>query len=96
MSKKSFKGGFDSLLGGADHKEEAPQKKVRLRRRGPKPTHEAPVVRATFILDEADLDKFKAIAYWERRNISQQMRQAIAEYVKAYEKKNGPVKPIER
>ena len=95
MSKKSFKGGFDSLLGGADQKEEAPQK-IRLRKPGPKPKHDAPVVRATFILDEADLDKFKAIAYWERRDISQQLRQVIAEYVKAYEKKNGPVKPIER
>lgn len=92
--KKSFTGGVDSLLGGADRKEEAPQK-VRIRKPGRPTTRTSPTTRATFILEEETLEKFKAIAYWERLHISQQLRNLMADYVKAYEKKHGPVKPIE-
>lgn len=95
MSKKSFNAGLNSLLGESPTRPEAAPQKIRrqTRKPGPAPKHVGPVVRATFILDPDQLAKFKAIAYWERKDISEQLRGVIAEFVKAYEKKNGPVEP---
>ena len=50
--------------------------------------------RATFIVDEALLDKLKAIAYWDRLLIKDVINTALQEAVAKYEKKNGAVKPI--
>lgn len=46
-------------------------------------------IRATFIVREDYLDKIKALAYWERKDIKQVVDEAMTEYLK---KKN--VKPL--
>lgn len=50
--------------------------------------------RATFIVDEALLDKLKAIAYWDRVLIKEVINSALQDVVAKYEKKNGSVNPI--
>jgi hypothetical protein len=52
--------------------------------------------RATFIVNEADLEKIKAVAYWERLPIKEVIGAAIRGYVEKYEAKNGAVKPVSR
>ncbi len=52
--------------------------------------------RATFIVDEALLDKLKAIAYWDRVLIKEVINSALQDAVAKYEKKNGSIKPIPR
>jgi len=87
--KKNFKGGLDSLLG------EQPEKPKRGRpvtqfkeitkssQEGTKENE----TRATFIVDEEILDKIKAIAYWDRRQIKDVINLALS----SYEKKAGEV-----
>lgn len=87
MSKKNFKGGLDSLLGG-EATRNAPEQKA---------LEEAPTetegkgkdIRATFIVDEDLHEKVKAIAYFERENIKDTLDKALREYTGAYESKNG-------
>lgn len=97
MSKKTFTGGLNSLLG-----EEPPQKPkvgrpqtqfkevTKSSQEGTK-EHET---RATFIVREDLLDKLKAIAYWERTMIKEVVNTALQETIAKYEKKNGNIKPI--
>jgi hypothetical protein len=96
MSKKNFTGGLNSLLG------EQPEKPKRGRpvtqtkeitkssQEGTKENE----TRATFIVDEALLEKLKAIAYWDRVLIKDVVNTALQEAVDKYEKKNGAIKPI--
>lgn len=96
MSKKSFTGGLDSLLG------EQPQKPKRGRpvtstREITKSSQEGTKegeTRATFIVREELVDKLKAIAYWDRMKIKDIIASALEEAVSKYEKRNGVVKPI--
>ncbi len=50
--------------------------------------------RATFIVDEDLLEKLKAVAYWERLNIKEVINETFQNYVEAYEKAKGTIKPI--
>lgn len=50
--------------------------------------------RATFIVSEADLERIKAMAYWERITIKEIVNAALREYIKRHETKNGPIQPI--
>ncbi|MBL7814212.1 MAG: hypothetical protein JNL70_04325 [Saprospiraceae bacterium] len=50
--------------------------------------------RATFIVEEALLDKLKAIAYWDRLNIKDVINDSFRYYLDAYETQNGEVNPI--
>jgi ACT domain-containing protein len=96
MSKKSFTGGLNSLLG------EQPEKPKRGRpvtqtkeitkssQEGTKENE----TRATFIVNEELLDKLKAIAYWDRVLIKDVVNTALQETVAKYEKKSGAIKPI--
>lgn len=105
---KSFKGGLDSLIGGAATKNStkaevaAPKKKGRPRTstKVPKDTTEEGTLpgekRATFIVKEEQLEKLKAVAYWERVKIKDVLTSALEKYLEAYEKKNGPVKKVKR
>lgn len=105
---KSFKGGLDSLIGGAATKSStkaevvAPKKKGRPRTstKVPKDTTEEGTLpgekRATFIVKEEQLEKLKAVAYWERVKIKDVLTSALEKYLEAYEKKNGPVKKMKR
>lgn len=89
MSKKSFTSGLDSVLLGGVPKEKPQEKQAQ--KQAPKPPKE---IRATFIVDPQDIEKLKAIAYWERLKIKEVADDMIKGYIKAYEKKNGAVKPI--
>lgn len=96
MSKKNFKGGLDSLLG--DSKE--PKKVGRPKTQNKvitKSSQEGTKVnetRATFIVKEELLDKLKAIAYWERSLIKDEVNKALEDYLERYEKSKGDIKPI--
>ncbi len=97
MSKKSFTGGINSLLG------EAP---VEIPKRGRPKTSTKEITkssqegtkenetRATFIINEELLEKLKAIAYWDRSLIKDVVNKAIQEAVWKYEEVNGEIKPI--
>lgn len=50
--------------------------------------------RATFIMQEALLEKIKAIAYWDRRKIRSVHAEAVLRYVEQWEALHGPVKEI--
>lgn len=49
--------------------------------------------RTTFIIDEAVLNDFKLVAYWERSAIKDLLHDAMQDVVTAYIKKHGPLKP---
>jgi hypothetical protein len=51
-------------------------------------------IRATIIVKMDALEKMKAIAYWDRKKIRDVFGDAVAQYLAAYEKKNGPVQPV--
>jgi len=93
MAKKNFTGGIGSLLG--ETKTTGPKREPSSGS-APTPQTSTPAVdtetRATFIVNESDLDKLKAIAYWDRVLIKEVLGQAIKEYLERYEKANGVVK----
>lgn len=91
MSKKSFKGGIDGLLGG-DTKAASPNKKgtrgrpktnfkevTKTSQKGTKENE----TRATFIVNEEVLEKVKALAYWERTSIKEVLAEALADHIKS-------------
>jgi hypothetical protein len=107
---KSFKGGLDSLIGGKTtaKKSTAPKGAEVPRKRG-RPTTVTKVAkdtteegtlpgekRATFIVKEEQLEKLKAVAYWDRSKIKDVITSALEKYLDAYEKKNGPIKKVKR
>jgi hypothetical protein len=103
---KTFKGGLDSLIGGAKAQPKkstkaevaAPKKRGRPTTvtKVPKDTTEEGTLpgekRATFIVKEEQLEKLKAIAYWDRVKIKNVMDAALEKHIAAWEKKHGPVK----
>lgn len=109
MAKKSFRSGLDAVLGGstgtAERKEIAAAAEGRSKRGRPKTNHRTiekssqegckeAETRATFIVSEADLEKVKALAYWERLQIKDVIGAALRDYVERYEKKTGELKPV--
>jgi len=95
MSKKNFSGGLNSLLGGkGETQQETPQKPpVKAGRGRPKKEENEKGTRATLIIKNDNLEKLKAIAYWERITIKQVVNEALENYIKKYEKNKGEVKP---
>jgi hypothetical protein len=102
MSKKSFVGGLNTILGEGANKPGEPEKPKKGR-----PTTQTKVItkssqegtkenetRATFIVREDLLDKLKAIAYWDRVLIKEVINTALQEAVDKYEKKNGVIKAM--
>lgn len=96
MSKKDFKGGLGSLLGeaptvgrGRPKGETSPAREItKTSQEGTK----AKETRATFIVNEDQLEKLKAIAYWDRLMIKDVVATAFEEYISKYEKKSGEIK----
>lgn len=95
MSKKDFKGGLDSLLGDNEKpKRGRPKTQDKEITKSSQEGTKVNETRATFIVNEELLDKLKAIAYWERSLIKDEINKALESRVEKYEKKNGAVKPI--
>ena len=85
MSKKDFKGGLDSLLGG-----EATREEIKTAPTAPTVAEsKVKEIRATFIVDEDLHEKIKAISYFERENIKDTLDKALRAYISKYEKANG-------
>ena len=99
MSKKNFTGGLSSLLG--ENNKEVKATKVgrpktqfkEITKTSQEGTKENET-RATFIVNEDLLDKFKAIAYWDRVLIKEVINTALQDAVAKHEKKSGEIKPI--
>jgi len=96
MSKKNFKGGLSSLLGD----QPSPAKTGRPRTQTKKPTKSSEEgtkegeTRATFIVKIELLEKLKALAYWKRRLIKDEVNDLLAEAIERYEAESGKIKPI--
>lgn len=50
--------------------------------------------RATFILSESILEQLRCIAYWDRTLIKDVVTEALQDYIRNYEEKNGEIKLI--
>lgn len=50
--------------------------------------------RRTYICNDEIADKVAAIAYWDRKSLKDLVEEMQSGFVKAWEKKNGPVKPV--
>lgn len=82
MAKKSFKTGFDSLLGSdnigssyvKEKKEESSKKNE---------------IRATFIVQADQLENLKAISFWERKLIKTVLCEALDKYINDYKVEKG-------
>ena len=96
MSKKSFTGGLNSLLGDQPEKPKRvrPQTSTREITKSSQEGTKENETRATVIVKEEVLEKLKAVAYWERELIKEVVNTALEDYLSRYEKKNGAVKPI--
>lgn len=49
--------------------------------------------RFTFVMNKAQAEALKNIAYWERMKAKDVIMQAVADYLQAYETKHGAIKP---
>ena len=108
---KSFSGGLSSLLQSTKEEPQVKQEVEREKRGRPKTstreitkssqegTREGET-RATFIVKESALETFKALAFWERKELKKAMQEAMEAYIttrtpaqikqaqKAYEERN--------
>lgn len=82
MSKKSFKAGFDTLLG-----EEISSTETKLNNNNIKKE-----IRATFLVDMEQHEKLKAISFWGRKHIKTSLNEALEAYINKYEETNGKIK----
>jgi hypothetical protein len=96
MSKKSFSGGLNSLLGDQPEKPKRgrPVTQTKEITKSSQEGTKENETRATFIMNEELLEKLKAIAYWDRVLIKEVINTALQEAISKYEKKNGVIKPI--
>jgi hypothetical protein len=78
MTKKSFKTSFNLLL-------DEDRSKI-------KKKSDSKEIRATFIVKEDNIEKLKAIAYWERDKIKNILNEALSKYIELYEKEKGIIK----
>ncbi|WP_040614933.1 hypothetical protein [Rickettsia endosymbiont of Ixodes scapularis] len=78
MTKKNFKTGFDGLLTNSS------TNKIKC--------DAQETLRATFVVNAEQLEKLKAISYWQRKKIKDTVEDAFNFYISDYEKKNGLIK----
>jgi hypothetical protein len=108
MSKKTFSGGLDSLLGELPNKPKL-GRSITSTREITKSSQEGTKeneTRATFIVREDYLEKIKSMAYWESLRLTIETQKpttvfikdiintALGEAIERHEKKFGPIKPI--
>ncbi|MCY1636394.1 hypothetical protein [Marinifilum sp. D737] len=72
MAGKNFKSGIDGLLQASTSEKKESDKKIR---KG---------IKATYYYDATQLDKIKAIAYYDRKPIGKVIEEALEEYIKSY------------
>lgn len=106
MAKKDFKGGLSSLLGDNKPKPIQETETKEIPKKGRPKTVTKTITktsqngtkngetRATFIVKEEQLDKLKALAYWERIQIKEVIHNVIEKYIEDYERENGEIKNI--
>jgi hypothetical protein len=94
MSKKDFTGGFNSLLGeGPLQKKETRGRKKIVTREISKSSQEGTKegeTRATFIVREDYLEKLKALAYWERCMLKEEVDKILREFLRGANVKPRP------
>jgi hypothetical protein len=102
MAKKNFNQGINSLLGStreiSDSQEQENnfaqfQKELR---GSVKAGLKEGETRATLILNEDIITKFKALSYWDRVPLKVIMNNALNAYIISYEEKNGKIKPVNK
>jgi hypothetical protein len=79
MAKKDFKSGLDSLFQNTVVEENVENSIKSVQTEKPIKTE----IRATFILEENQLEILKAIAYWERKQIKEVLSEALESYFKS-------------
>ena len=108
MSKKDFSGGLNSLLGETPERPQRgrPKTSTRVITKSSQEGTKDGETRATFVVNEGQLETIKNIAYWEGYNqtvknkqpttvfIKDVLREALQEYIDRYKKKNGAIKPM--
>ena len=91
MSKKTFTGGINTLLGGSGTKQEKPAqdepvKPPEVKQEPTKTAQEKKPKyyrqpRATFLIDTDRVETLKAIAYWERKKIKDLIDEALKTFI---------------
>jgi predicted DNA-binding ribbon-helix-helix protein len=89
MSKKTFSGGINSLLGEPSEKPKAGKPEEAIR----KPSGGSGGIRTTLILQRELLEKVKAMAYWDRTTIKEIVASALEETIRKHETKRGNIYP---
>ena len=88
--KKNFNQGINSLLlNTREVKEDTPETNVLEDLKDSEGE-----TRATLILNEVVINKFKAISYWDRVPLKVIMDDALSVFLNLYEEKNGKIKPL--
>lgn len=92
MSKKTFTGGFNTLLGDTkrnkpaqDEPKPQPVKRTEITKSTQEGTYKGEI-RATFIIKEDKLETLKALAFWERKKIKDLINECIDLYIQSKEK----------
>ena len=84
MAKKSFKSGTDEILG-----VQAPHQSIQTKEKEDKTE-----ARTTIVTKSHQINKLKAIAFWDRKSLKEVFEEAISMYLDNYEKQNGEIKNI--
>jgi tyrosyl-tRNA synthetase len=96
MSKKTFSGGFDSLLGDNEKpKRGRPKTQTKKVEKSSEEGTKEDETRATFIVNKEVLSKIKAISKLEGFQYKDTVNEALTRFIKEYEKKKGSIKDPE-
>jgi len=86
MAKKNFKNGIDEILGVQEqHKTKNTMK-----------NEDKTETRTTIVIKSYQINKLKAIAFWDRKSLKVVIEDAMDMYLVNYEKQNGEVKNIKQ
>lgn len=102
MAKKNFNQGINSLLGSSREIIESQEHEdnFTISQKETKGSVKAGLkegeTRATLILNEDIITKFKAVSYWDRVPLKVIMNNALNAYIISYEEKNGKIKPVQK
>ena len=95
MAKKNFNQGINSLLINTRQEQEAPEQTNTLKKEvklSVKAGLKVGETRATLILREDIIEKYKAISYWDRVPLKEVVDDALSTFITLYEAKNGQIK----